>query len=114
MRAKPIALVCMNDEIALGVMHALKQAGVQIPDEISVCGTDNLKISGFSNPPLTTVDIDKVKMGEAAAKLLIGLIAGEGCMEDERIVEIPTKLIIRDSAAVCGLNGSPSLERKRV
>ena len=111
MEERYTALVCMNDEIALGAMNALMQQGIKVPDEVSVCGTDNLKISGFSNPPLTTVNIDKKEMGKTAAKVLIDLIAGEGLAKENRVVEIPTELIIRDSTGPnYGSNGSSSAD----
>jgi LacI family transcriptional regulator len=99
----PTALICMNDEIAMGVMHSLKQVGIKIPDDISVCGTDDLKISSFASPPLTTVNIDKKKMGKKAAEMLLRLMSGDNIPSEQRIVEIPTELVIRESTTSPGV-----------
>jgi len=72
--APPTALVCYNDMMAIGVLKALREAGVQVPREVSVTGFDNIIFSAYTNPPLTTFDQPKRFIGAEAARLLLGLL----------------------------------------
>ncbi|MDR6225088.1 LacI family DNA-binding transcriptional regulator [Desmospora profundinema] len=64
------AVFAASDEMAVGAMSAAYQLGIQIPDQLSIIGYDNLKIAEMSIPPLTTVAQPLYQMGEVAAKLL--------------------------------------------
>lgn len=93
----PTAIVCFNDEMAIGVIQALINNGISVPGDLSICGTDNIKITSFYNPPLTTVDVPKVQMGTKAAELILKLINGQELNADEHYIIYPTKLIVRKS-----------------
>jgi DNA-binding LacI/PurR family transcriptional regulator len=71
---RPSALVCFNDMLAIGVLKGLQQAGIQVPDEFSVTGFDNILFSAFTNPPLTTFDQPKRFIGAEAARLVLELL----------------------------------------
>jgi DNA-binding LacI/PurR family transcriptional regulator len=71
---RPTALVCYNDMLAIGVLKGLQQAGVNVPDEISITGFDNIVFSAYTNPPLTTLDQPKRFIGAEAARLLLDLL----------------------------------------
>ncbi|WP_425073571.1 LacI family DNA-binding transcriptional regulator [Sagittula sp. S175] len=64
------AYFCANDMIAFGFMKALRERGLQIPQDISVVGFDNLPISAMSDPGLSTVEVPKRRIGAMAIRLL--------------------------------------------
>ncbi|WP_239133700.1 LacI family DNA-binding transcriptional regulator [Rugosimonospora africana] len=64
------AVLCGNDDLALGVIHALRQAGRAVPDSVSVVGFDDVPSAAFYAPPLTTVRLDFVGLGHDCFALL--------------------------------------------
>ena len=68
------AIFVANDRMALGVLRALAEKGVRVPDDISVVGIDDIPEAAFFTPPLTTVHIDFTEGGRVAARSLISLI----------------------------------------
>ncbi|WP_211653251.1 LacI family DNA-binding transcriptional regulator [Planococcus alpniumensis] len=69
-RHRPTAFLCFSDLMAIGVMKAIKEAGLQIPQDVSVTGFDDLVISSYTHPELTTIRQDFVEIGRTAAQLL--------------------------------------------
>jgi LacI family repressor for deo operon, udp, cdd, tsx, nupC, and nupG len=74
LKRRPTAVFCFNDEMALGVLHQLKSAGVAVPQEISVAGFDDIEFARFAAPPLRTMGQPMQKMGETAMSALIDLL----------------------------------------
>jgi len=64
------AIVCANDNMAVGVIRVLTAAGCQIPEQVAVTGSDNILLGQFITPPLTTFDYLPFEEGKAALKLL--------------------------------------------
>lgn len=64
------ALFCINDDVAITAMRAVQNLGKSIPEDISVIGYDDTYMAGVSHPPLTTMHVDTVAMGQAAVSLL--------------------------------------------
>jgi LacI family xylobiose transport system transcriptional regulator len=93
----PTAILCGNDLQAFGVYEAARQAGVRIPDELSVVGFDDISYGGWCGPPLTTVRQPITEMGATAARLLLALTAGETI--SQTYVELATTLVVRGSTA---------------
>ncbi len=91
----PDAIFGINDETAIGTITALREEGIKVPEEISVIGCDNISISQFVQPPLTTIEIPKFEVGILAANMILRRIRG---MPTENIM-LSGKLIIRESAA---------------
>lgn len=91
------AVTCGNDTVALGAMAALDDAGLRIPDDVAVVGYDDLPIAPFMRPALTTIQSTPVESGRAALRMLTSLIDGEP--PDDRVIRMPTPLIVRRS---CG------------
>lgn len=95
------AIFCATDVIAVNLMKALTKKGVKIPDDISVCGLDDVVIAKYATPALTTIEIDKRKMGEEAISLLINKIDGEDlskdlvCVHSKNIIERESILQIK-------------------
>jgi LacI family transcriptional regulator len=91
----PTAIFASNDVMAFGVMDAAKTAGLNIGQDISVVGFDDIYSASQSYPPLTTVHQPLATMGEAALQMLITLLEGRPCLTLRQ--EMPTELIIRGS-----------------
>jgi LacI family transcriptional regulator len=67
-------IVCANDLIAAGALLALSKKGLRVPEDVKVTGIDNISISQYLNPPLTTVDLHGYEVGAECAKMLISRI----------------------------------------
>lgn len=91
------AVYCMNDMMAVGALSYLNQHGIRVPDDIAIVGYDDIRVSAFLNPPLTTVRAPEVALGESAGKLLNQLINGK--TSDQTQYYLPGQLVIRQS---CG------------
>ena len=91
----PTAIFASNDMSAMGVYQAAQDAGLRIPEDLSVVGFDNLRESTFLNPPLTTIDQFIPEMGSIAIEMLVKLINGESLEND--LHKINTQLVVRDS-----------------
>ncbi|MFC6016234.1 LacI family DNA-binding transcriptional regulator [Plantactinospora solaniradicis] len=91
----PTAVLCGNDLQALGVYEAARQAGLTIPDDLSVVGFDDLEYTRWCGPPMTTVRQPFEEMGATAATLVLAFAAGEPPSQTR--VELPTTLVIRAS-----------------
>ena len=65
-----------NDTSAIGSICAFQEAGLRVPDDISVVGFHDIQSAAYVNPPLTTVRQPPLKMGEVAARTLLGQIEG--------------------------------------
>lgn len=92
----PTAMFAANDLSAIGVLHALQSAGLEVPGDMSVVGFDNIPESSMTSPPLTTVEQSIQQMGGRAMMMLIDVLAGNQVPEH---VRLPTKLVVRAS---CG------------
>jgi len=73
-RGRPTAVFCTNDLIALGAMKACIEAGVAVPDAMSICGCDDIETARLVTPELTTVHVRAREMGARAARTLIRLV----------------------------------------
>jgi LacI family repressor for deo operon, udp, cdd, tsx, nupC, and nupG len=93
---RPTAVFCYNDMSALGAMHEARIAGLSVPEDLSLVGFDDLYISQYLRPPLTTVRQPMAEMGRLAAHTLLRLLAKE---QPEQTVKVPGKLIVRESTA---------------
>lgn len=91
----PTAFFACNDLMALGVINACKKVGLDVPNDISVMGFDNIVISSLVEPKITTVDQNMYALGENAAHILIKNINKKD-MNTQKVV-LEAKLIIRDS-----------------
>ena len=91
------AIFVSNDQMSLGVMHALAEAGLSVPGDISVVGFDDIPEAAFFAPPLTTVRQDFDALGRDA---MAGVLAVLG--DDDRLMPPPAvpELVVRTSSAV--------------
>jgi LacI family transcriptional regulator len=95
--AVPRALVCANDQTAIGVMAALQQAGLSIPGDVAVTGFDGIRLGRHLRPSLTTVVQPMATLGDTAVAMLSDRIGG--AQLPRRMVELPVRLELRGS---CG------------
>ena len=95
--ALPDAVVCANDQMAIGVLQALTVAGVRVPWDMAMVGFDDIYPGGLSEPPLTTVHQPMRLLGERACIRLLDRIARPGLRR--RVEVLPTELVLRSS---CG------------
>lgn len=93
---RPTAIICGNDILALGALSECQAHGIDVPNDISVVGFDNLEFSAHSNPPLTTIDVPAGEMGESAASYILGSLGGQ-IVSKHNPVEV--ELILRGSSA---------------
>ena len=91
---QPTAFLCFSDLMAFGVMKAVTEAGLSIPEDISITGFDDLVISGYTQPQLTTVRQDFMEIGKVAALLLQDLM--ENKLERQHVY-VEHQLIERQS-----------------
>jgi len=95
LKHRPTAIFCFGDQVAIGALHALRELGYRVPEDVSVIGVDGIALSQYSAPPLTTVAQPLTQIGEHCATLLIDLI--EGKTPDKLIHILPHQLLIRAS-----------------
>jgi len=88
------AVLCFNDDMAIGLMSHLQKEGVRIPQDLSVMGIDGLTEGKYTSPPLTSVSMKMDQHGRECARILIGLIEGKENLVSKTITP---ELIIRDS-----------------
>jgi len=91
------AIFCANDQIALGVLRALHEAGRRVPDEVSIVGFDDTPDSAYFLPPLTTVRQDFAELGRRSIALLLDSVDAAP-RDAEHIVLLP-ELVVRNSTA---------------
>ena len=65
------ALFCGSDILAIGALHECRERGIPVPDQISIIGFDNLEISAYVDPPLTTMNVPAYEMGAEAGQCII-------------------------------------------
>lgn len=92
----PTAVVCYNDLVALGVMSALTEMKIKIPDEISVVGTDDIPFSRHIPVPLTTIRVPMFELGRKAAEILIRNIESTKPLTIEHVV-LDAEFVVRKS-----------------
>jgi DNA-binding LacI/PurR family transcriptional regulator len=98
MNRRPTALIAANDQMAIGVIHTLRAAGVSIPREISVTGFDNLDLGRKLHPTLTTIEQNSAQLMERAGSLLLGQIKLPAADRGKRLVElVAPELVIGES-----------------
>jgi len=94
-RMLPDAVFAQNDRMALGVLHAARDLGLRVPEQLAVIGVDDMPLATHFDPPLTTMRQDMPDIGRQAARLLIEIIRNpEAPMLD---VKLPAELVIRQS-----------------
>ncbi len=97
LREPPTAIFGANDLITIGALRAAREAGVRIPEAVSLVGFNDIPLAGLLEPALTTVHVPQLEMGREGARLLIDRLKGRQ-LGPARVV-LPTALIVRASSA---------------
>jgi LacI family transcriptional regulator len=90
------AIFAANDVMAFGVIRAIYEQGLKVPEDLSVMGFDNLELSGIIRPPLTTIQCAKYEVGQAAVELLLKLAQQKDAQLPEHLV-FGVRLVERES-----------------
>ena len=93
---RPTAVICANDDTAIGFMKTVLDAGIDVPGQISVLGFDGAAIAPFMTPSLSTIQQDTLEMGRRAPNLLTDIVLGQSNGAPSRI-EVPCSIVFRDS-----------------
>ena len=101
----PTAVFAASDPLALGAVHALKEHGYKVPEDVSVVGFDNTNFTNYSDPPLTTVDAPVYAMGIHSVKMVYDMMRSAFTYPSKMLM--PCSLVIRGSCA------SPKKEKKK-
>ncbi|GGJ32249.1 LacI family DNA-binding transcriptional regulator [Deinococcus roseus] len=91
---RPDAILAANDRMAIGLLSAAFEAGVKVPEEVSISGFDDIEFSLYTNPPLTTVHVPYVEMVHHAVDTLLALMEGQ---DVQGHLGMPVTLRIRSS-----------------
>jgi LacI family transcriptional regulator len=103
-RKLPRAILCANDQTALGVIHALAQRGIKVPQDVAVTGFDDVPVARHLHPPLTTIRQPMQELGARAFEVLYSRISGA---EAEPDIVLPVELILRESCG-CAPGAAPA------
>ncbi|MEW5989859.1 MAG: LacI family DNA-binding transcriptional regulator [Chloroflexota bacterium] len=95
-QGRPDAVFVASDVVALGAIGALREAGLRVPDDVSIVGFDDVPLAAYFDPPLTSVRVPAHDLGLAAGNALLDRIAGRE-VPDRTL--LPTELIVRASTA---------------
>lgn len=100
LESRPTAVICANDYSAIGVLRAFRDAGIRVPEDLSVVGFDGIPSSRYTTPSLATVQVPIQDIGHAAALRLVEHLNDPGAWHPEQVV-LPTQLLLRHSIAPC-------------
>lgn len=104
----PTAILCSNDMTAIGVMREAYEQNVKIPDDLSVVGFDDIHLTEFTIPPLTTVQMSQHELAKIAFRALLNEVEKPTSQEKHKY-ELTTSLVLRRSTALAP--GGPVLAR---
>lgn len=94
----PTAILCSNDLTAIGVISALREAGLRVPEDISVVGFDDIALARLAYPPLTTVNLSRDRLGRLAFEALRNILRTKKRTGAEYSVK--TQLVVRNSTGL--------------
>jgi DNA-binding LacI/PurR family transcriptional regulator len=93
---RPDAVFALSDVLAVGAMHAIRRAGLRIPEDVAVVGYDDLSYVAYLDPPLTTVHLPYAEMGRASVAWLVAAARGQAGAPLRRVFR--PELIVRESS----------------
>lgn len=96
----PSAVFAQNDRMAMGVLRAARDANLQVPTQLSVIGVDDMPLSSYFDPPLTTMRQDMPSIGQFATRMLFDILQGK--KPEIRELKLPAELVVRQSTVKGG------------
>ncbi|KJL21948.1 LacI family DNA-binding transcriptional regulator [Microbacterium azadirachtae] len=100
------AVLAFTDSLAAGALHVLHERGIRVPEDVLVTGFDDVELARFTDPALSTVQIDRAAFAAAAVDLLAERIADP--TGTPRTITVPHRLIVRDSTAAAPRGWTPA------
>jgi DNA-binding LacI/PurR family transcriptional regulator len=100
LRSRPTAVLCSNDMTAIGVMREAYELGLRVPQDLSVVGFDDIRLSEFMIPPLTTVQMSQSELAKIAFKALMNEVTQQSPSEGRKEYKLITHLILRRSTTL--------------
>jgi len=112
----PTAIMCSNDMTAIGVQHALFDAGFKVPEDFSLIGFDDIHLAEYTIPPLTTVRMSCKDLAKNAVAALLSSLDPANIIKSEALNKISTRLIVRQTTdlprnALSDLDQNPKSKR---
>lgn len=98
---RPTAVICFNDLVAIGLIRALRELGLRVPEDVSVVGHDDIDLLSYLPLGLTTIHVPKRDMADLATELLIKHIEAREPLPPRKVL-VDTELIVRDSTRAPG------------
>lgn len=111
-RPRPTAVFAANDYMAVGLLAAARDAGVAVPGDLAVCGFDDIAMSRYLSPALTTVDVDACELGERAMLKLLPY-ARTRRPADVHHETLPTRVVVRASCGAAAAGATDVRSRRR-
>lgn len=112
-RRAPTAVVCSNDMTAIGVMREAYDLGIVVPSDLSVVGFDNIRLSEFMSPPLSTVEMSQAEIARIAFRALLESVSKDGSGEGRREYRLNTNLVLRRSTALAHALAKRAISSRR-
>lgn len=106
---RPTAVLTSNDLSAIGALGAIHRAGLRVPEDISVIGFDDIELSQFTQPPLTTIRLSRDEVGRKAFDALFRAV--EGARHPGHDIKVSTCLVLRQSTAIVSAEGGTGSAR---
>ena len=95
---RPTGVVCCSDEMAIGFIKIITEAGVKCPQDVSIVGFDDIEYADFCEPTLTTIRQPREDLGATGARALLSALRGEAGPREHKVV-LPAPLLVRGSTA---------------
>ena len=96
----PSAVFAQNDRMAMGVLRAARDVNLKVPAQLAVIGVDDMPLSSYFDPPLTTMRQDMPRIGQEATRMLLDIIQKKNT--DQRVMKLPAQLVVRQSTSKGG------------
>lgn len=96
----PTAVFAQNDRMAMGILRAARDVNLKVPSQLAVIGVDDMPLSSYFDPPLTTMRQDMPLIGQEATRMLLDIIQKKNT--DLREVKLPAQLVVRQSTSEKG------------
>jgi LacI family transcriptional regulator len=109
---RPTAVLCSNDMTAIGVMREAYDRNIKIPEDLSVVGFDAIRLSEFTIPPLTTVQMSQKELARIAFQALLTEVESASPAQQRREYELITTLVLRRSTALARPEKHPTKPHK--
>ena len=107
----PTAVLCSNDMTAIGVLREAYDKNIKIPEDLSVVGFDDIHLSEFTIPPLTTVQMSQHNLAKIAFNALLEDVESQNSCPEPRKYELVTNLVQRKSTALAPMRKAQITEQ---